>query len=75
MTGRQFPELLTPAEVAAAFGVDPKTVARWAHEGRLHRILTPGGTGRYYRAEVAAILAGTPLTAAQIDALKRGELL
>ena len=28
------PELLTPAEVAAAFNVNPKTVTRWAQQGK-----------------------------------------
>jgi predicted site-specific integrase-resolvase len=27
--------LMVPAEVAALFGVDPKTVTRWAKSGRL----------------------------------------
>ncbi|WP_363189062.1 helix-turn-helix domain-containing protein, partial [Nocardia farcinica] len=27
--------LLTPGQVAALFHVDPKTVTRWAHAGRL----------------------------------------
>jgi excisionase family DNA binding protein len=54
--------LLTPAEVAAAFRVDVKTVTRWAVAGRLRAVRTPGVKGpghrRYYRAEVEALLAG-----------------
>jgi excisionase family DNA binding protein len=45
-------ELMTPAEVAKAFGVDPKTVTRWAKTGKLQYILTPGGHRKYSRAEI-----------------------
>ena len=45
-------ELLRPREVAALFGVHPATIARWAREGRLTPIRTPGGHRRYPRAPV-----------------------
>lgn len=48
--------LLTPAEVAAMFRVDPKTVARWAKSGRLSAIRTPGGHRRFREAEVRSYL-------------------
>jgi excisionase family DNA binding protein len=48
--------LLTPAEVAAAFRVDPKTVTRWAKTGKLSCIRTLGGHRRYLATEVRAIL-------------------
>jgi len=48
--------LLTPAEVAAAFRVDPKTVTRWAKAGKLSSIRTLGGHRRYLEAEIRAIL-------------------
>lgn len=41
------PTLLTPAEVARIFRVDPKTVTRWADSGKLHSIRTIGGHRRY----------------------------
>jgi excisionase family DNA binding protein len=50
--------LLTPAEVAAAFRVDPKTVTRWARNGKLTSIRTLGGHRRYRESEVRALLAG-----------------
>ncbi len=50
--------LLTPAEVAALFRVDPKTVTRWAKAGKLSSIRTLGGHRRYREAEVKALLAG-----------------
>jgi excisionase family DNA binding protein len=52
-------EFLTPAEVAAAFRVDPKTVTRWAKAGKLTSIRTLGGHRRYRKAEVDALLAGS----------------
>jgi len=49
-------ELLTPAEVATMFRVDPKTVTRWAKAGWLTSIRTLGGHRRYSKAEVYALL-------------------
>ena len=49
--------LLTPAEVAALFRVDPKTVTRWAKAGKLTSIRTLGGHRRYRASEVHALLA------------------
>lgn len=51
--------LLTPAEVAGLFRVDPKTITRWAKDGRLTSIRTLGGHRRYDAAEVEALLNGT----------------
>lgn len=51
--------LLTPAEVATIFRVDPKTVTRWAKAGKLTSIRTLGGHRRYKEAEVRALLNGT----------------
>ena len=50
--------LMTPAEVAALFAVDPKTVARWAKAGRLSVQMTLGGHRRYLRTEVEALTLG-----------------
>ena len=54
-------ELLTPAEVAALFRVDPKTVTRWAKAGKLTSIRTLGGHRRYRAAEVRALLGDIPV--------------
>ena len=48
--------LLTPAEVASLFRVDPKTVTRWAKAGKLTSIRTLGGHRRYRESEVKALL-------------------
>jgi excisionase family DNA binding protein len=44
--------LLTPAEVARMFRVDPKTVTRWAQSGKINAIRTLGGHRRYHRSEI-----------------------
>ena len=51
--------LLTPGEVARLFRVDPRTVTRWAHTGRLTAIRTPGGHHRFLASEVHSLLDGT----------------
>lgn len=56
---------MTPAELAAYFRVDPKTVTRWAKAGRFaddEVICTPGGHHRFrrsaiFRLEAEALLA------------------
>lgn len=50
--------LLTPGEVAALFRVDPKTVTRWAQQGKLSAVRTLGGHRRYRADEVQALLHG-----------------
>jgi excisionase family DNA binding protein len=50
--------LMTPAEVAAAFRVDSKTVSRWAKAGKISSTRTPGGHRRFPEAEVRALLNG-----------------
>lgn len=49
-------KLLTPAEVAALFRVDPKTVTRWAKAGRLTAIRTLGGHRRYHETEIRGLM-------------------
>lgn len=51
--------MLTPSEVADRFGVDPKTVSRWAKSGKLHTVRTLGGHRRYDSAQVDALLSGS----------------
>jgi len=49
-------ELLTPAEVATYYRVDPKTVTRWAKAGKLSSIRTLGGHRRYRKSEVLGLM-------------------
>ncbi len=48
--------LLTPGEVARLFRVDPKTVTRWARDGKLSSLRTPGGHRRFREEEVHRFL-------------------
>ncbi|MER3453475.1 MAG: MerR family DNA-binding transcriptional regulator [Acidimicrobiia bacterium] len=50
-------DLLTPAEVAALFRVNPKTVTRWARAGKITAIRTLGGHRRFRRSEIEQYLA------------------
>jgi excisionase family DNA binding protein len=45
-------QLLTLSEVATIFQVDPKTVTRWAKDGKLNSIRTLGGERRFMASEV-----------------------
>ena len=60
------PELMTPGEVSRAFHVDPKTPGRWARNGKLLTVRTPGGHSRFFRLQVDAMLQGRALTDAQL---------
>lgn len=51
--------LLTPAETAQAFGVNVKTLTRWANSGKLSSVRTLGGHRRFLEDEVAALLNQT----------------
>jgi excisionase family DNA binding protein len=61
-------DLLRPREVAQLFGVRTATIARWAREGKLTPIRTPGGHRRYSRADIRRLLADetTPNDAQQL---------
>jgi excisionase family DNA binding protein len=60
--------LMTPAEVAALFRVDPKTVTRWAEAGKMTAVRTLGGHRRYRREEVQNLLVSSSLSSAEISA-------
>ena len=50
------PEYLTPGQVARMLHVSPKTVNRWADQGRIGCIVTLGGHRRFARRDVAAVV-------------------
>jgi excisionase family DNA binding protein len=58
--------LLTPAEVAGLFRVDPKTVTRWANSGKLTSQRTLGGHRRYRESEVRNLLGGAVSAVASV---------
>jgi excisionase family DNA binding protein len=49
--------LLTPSEVGKLFRVSPKTVTRWARQGRITSVRTLGNHRRYRASEVREALA------------------
>lgn len=59
-------DVMYPSEVARVFRVDPKTVSRWAEQGRFPALdsgapgafKTPGGHWRFRAAAVDAVLRG-----------------
>jgi len=53
--------LLTPAEVAALFRVNAKTVTRWARAGKISTVRTLGGHRRFRRDEVETQLRAQSL--------------
>ena len=50
------PRYLRTAQVAELLHVSPKTVSRWAQEGRLPYLRTLGGHRRYPEREIRALL-------------------
>lgn len=50
--------LLKPGEVAVLFRVGPKTVTRWAGDGKIESVMTPGGHRRFRESVVRKLLAG-----------------
>ncbi|HWG74289.1 MAG TPA: BldC family transcriptional regulator [Acidimicrobiales bacterium] len=56
MTEKPADALLTPAEVAALFRVNPKTVTRWARAGKINAIRTLGGHRRFRASEIRRCL-------------------
>jgi len=59
--------LMTPAEVAALFRVDPKTVTRWADAGKMTAVRTLGGHRRYRADEVHNLLVSNSLSVAAVS--------
>jgi predicted site-specific integrase-resolvase len=49
--------LMTVSEVAKAFRASEKQPNRWAKAGLITRLYTPGGSPRFLRAEIEALLA------------------
>ena len=50
------PSYLLPAEVAELLSVSPKTVSRWAKEGKLPFMKTLGGHRRYSEAQIRELV-------------------
>ena len=54
-------ELLTPSEVAGLFRVEPKTVSRWAKEGKIWPLRTPSGRHLYRAREIRTLISASEL--------------
>ena len=54
--GGEAPSYLLPAEVAELLSVSPKTVSRWAKEGKLPFMKTLGGHRRYPEAQIRQLI-------------------
>jgi excisionase family DNA binding protein len=54
--GVEPPRYLRPSEVADLLSVSPKTVSRWAKEGKLPFMSTLGGHRRYPQAEIRELV-------------------
>ncbi|MDN3351573.1 helix-turn-helix domain-containing protein [Actinomadura sp. DC4] len=63
-------DLLRPREVAELFGVRTTTIARWAREGRLAPLLTPGGHRRYARSAIQEAIQEEPSAHFTEDAVR-----
>lgn len=48
--------VMSVAEVAELFRVNPNTVNRWVRAGDLRPFRTPGGHGRFHTAEIIGFL-------------------
>ena len=61
--------MLLSGEVAKIFRVDPKTVARWAKQGRMTSYKTPGGRNRFLESEVRQHMAGMGVPVERLEAV------
>ena len=50
------PEVLNPGQIARLFGVNPKTVTRWADAGQIPHFTTPGGHHRFRRDDILPLI-------------------
>lgn len=51
------PELLSPTEAAKRIGVHPRTLKRWATDGKVRHVRLPSGHFRFPSDVVAEVLA------------------
>jgi excisionase family DNA binding protein len=63
--------LLTATQVGVLFGVGRRTINRWADEGRLPAITTPGGQRRYRHRDITPILAAAAVHTYRVPAAAR----
>lgn len=66
-------DLMTPADVAKHFGVNPKTVTKWADLGFLTCRRTMGGHRRFLRSEVEKFEYSRKSMADRLATLRKGK--
>lgn len=49
-------DIYTPSMVAELFKVHPRSVTRWANQGKLRSFRTPGGHRRFRKEDVEAFM-------------------
>jgi excisionase family DNA binding protein len=49
-------EYLAPGDVARLLFVSPRTVSRWADQGRIPHVVTLGGHRRFRRSDVVKLI-------------------
>lgn len=54
-------EYITTGQAAELLGVSPKTVARWANQGKLPHIITLGGHRRFPKHELLRLIGSEGL--------------
>lgn len=54
---------MSPGELAERFGVDPKTISRWAKSGKIPSFRTLGGHRRFHLDKVEAAIEKMQATA------------
>lgn len=63
------PPLMIETEVTEWLRVEQDAVQRWAREGRIPAIKTPGGSWRFHRDELAAVVGATVMNRGELDEL------
>lgn len=58
---------LRASEAATILHVSPKTVSRWAREGKLGHVVTLGGHRRFYRVEIERLAEKTTVSTEATD--------
>ena len=58
---------LRASEAATILHVSPKTVSRWAREGKLGHVVTLGGHRRFYRVEIERLAGRTTVPTEATD--------
>lgn len=59
--------LLSPGEAARMFGVNPKTITRWADKGMIRSTRTLGGHRRFYYTDILRLMSAKTTHAKKVE--------